>query len=153
MGCIVFCDNKQPRGVLVDAVNDAGAFHAANAREAVATMGNQCVDQRAGFIAGAGVDHESCRLVDDDNVAVLEDNIQLDALWFWLCSNGRGQGCPHGLPQPDLEAWVMDGFALDIDAAIADKPLEAGAAYLREGLSQNAIEPACGFCCGAQLFG
>ena len=44
------------------------------ARQAVAAMANQRVDQRSGGVAGRGMDDEPGRLVDDEQMRVLEDD-------------------------------------------------------------------------------
>ena len=52
MGAVVLGDDQQAAGVLVEPVDDARPLHAADARQAVAAMGDQRVDQRAGLMAG-----------------------------------------------------------------------------------------------------
>ena len=52
-----------------------------------AAMGDQRVDQRSGRVAGAGMDHEPGRLVDDDERVVLIDHVQ---------GNGLGAAVPAG---------------------------------------------------------
>ena len=51
-----------------------GRRHAADAGQAVAAMGDQRVDQRAGRVAGGRMHHEARRLVDDDDLVVLVDD-------------------------------------------------------------------------------
>ncbi len=55
-------------------------------------MGDQRVDQRARRIAGAGMHHESGRLVDDDELVVLIDDIERDGLGARLGRGGRRHG-------------------------------------------------------------
>ncbi len=66
VGMIGLGDNHDPTGVLVQAVNDAWPPHATDAGKAGAAMMNQGVDQRSGPVAGAGMDNQSGRFVDDD---------------------------------------------------------------------------------------
>ena len=46
----------------------------------VAAVGDQRVDERADGVAGGGVHDEACRLVDDDEVGVLVDDVERDRL-------------------------------------------------------------------------
>ena len=57
-----------------------GPLDAADARKAVAAMMDQRVDQRAGPVAGAGMDDEPGRLVDDDELVVLVEDVERDRL-------------------------------------------------------------------------
>ena len=89
MGPVGLGHHHQPARVLVEAMHDARPRHAADAREALAAMGDQRVDERAGRMAGAGMDHEPRRLVDDDERVVLVDHIERNGLAARL---GRGGG-------------------------------------------------------------
>lgn len=82
MGCKLFgkpgmglvrlgCDN-QPRRTLVDSVYDTGAGNAANTRKSAGTMVEQGVNQCAIRISGRRMDDQSGRLVDNDQMFVLE---------------------------------------------------------------------------------
>ena len=55
----------------------------------VAAMGDQGVDQRAVGIAGGRMHDEARRLVDDDEVLVLVDDLQRDVLALRHCRRGR----------------------------------------------------------------
>ncbi len=59
MGMVVLGNHHDAAGVLVQPVDDAGALDAANARQAVAAMMDQRVDQRAGPVAGARMHDEA----------------------------------------------------------------------------------------------
>ena len=43
-----------------------------------AAMGDQRVDQRAGFMAGGGMHHKPSGLVDDNDIVILIDDIERD---------------------------------------------------------------------------
>ncbi len=70
--------DQQPARVLVEAVHDAGPRHAADARQALAAMGDQRVDERAVRVARARMHDEPRRLVDDDQRVVLVDHVERD---------------------------------------------------------------------------
>ena len=75
VGAVVLGDHHQPGGVLVEAVDDAGAPHPTDAGKALPAMGDQRVDERAGAVSRGGMDDETARLVDDDDVVVLVDDV------------------------------------------------------------------------------
>ena len=68
-----------------------GRLHAADAGQAVAAMVDQRVDQRAGPVAGAGMDDKAGRLVDDDQLGVLVEDVERDVLALRLRRLRLGQ--------------------------------------------------------------
>jgi hypothetical protein len=81
---VVLGDHHQPGGVLVQPVHDAGPAHPADAGERAAAMGDQRIDQRTGLVARRGMHHQPLRLVEDDDVVVLEHDVEGDILAFRL---------------------------------------------------------------------
>ena len=77
---VVLRHHHQPGGVLVEPMHDARPPDAADPGKARAAMGDQRIDQRAGFMAGGGMHDESLGLVDDDDVVILIDDIERDIL-------------------------------------------------------------------------
>ena len=64
-------------------MDDAGALGvdlALQGREAAPTMVKQGIHQGAGGVACAGMNHQSDRLVDDDEVLVLVKHVEVDGL-------------------------------------------------------------------------
>ena len=141
MGRIILGDDQEAAGVLVQPVHDAGALYPANAGQAVAAMGNQGIDQGSGFIPGAGMHHEACGLFDDDQVLVFINHGERNGFGPGLRVHGRGDHRFHALAGLQLVADFSCGNALDRDVAFRDKPLKAGAADLRKGQRQEAVEP------------
>src|SRR5919106_511596 len=68
--------DHEPARVLVETMHDAWPRHPPDAREALTAMGDQRIDQRAFCVACARVHDKASRLVDDDEVLVLVDNIE-----------------------------------------------------------------------------
>ena len=64
--------------IFIEAVHNAGAYHAANAGKAVAAMIEQRVHQRTRPCASCRVNHHARGLVDDDEVLILKQNIERD---------------------------------------------------------------------------
>ena len=104
-------------------------------------MGEQRVDQRAFRVARRRVDDHAGRLVDDDQMRVLEADHQRDRL-------GRRRGLLR-LGQSDQDPGagggalrrVAQGFAAALDPAVEDQLLQPGARQLRQLALQGAIEP------------
>ena len=53
-------------------------------------MGDQRVDQRTGLVAGGRMHHQAPRLVDDDDVVILIDDVERDILTRRLGGDGSG---------------------------------------------------------------
>ena len=141
VGRVILGDDQQAAGVLVEPVHDAGALYAADARQAIAAMGDEGIDQGARLVAGAGVNHQPCGLVDHDQVLVFIDHGEGNGF-------GPGFGLPgwrnhrfHALARLQLVADFGCGNTLDRDLAFRDKPLKAGAADLGKGQRQETVQP------------
>ncbi len=102
-------DDHDAAGVLVEAVDDARPLDAADARQAVAAMVDQRVDQRAGPVAGAGMHHQPGRLVDDDQLGILVEDVERDVLALGLRGLRLGQRRP--LPSRPPSACVSGSMA------------------------------------------
>src|ERR1700757_3467285 len=83
MGCIVFGDNKTAARLLVETMNDAGAFFPADSRQRRAVV-EERVDQRVFAMTGARRNDKPRRLVDHDEIIVFEENLKGDLLWQGL---------------------------------------------------------------------
>jgi hypothetical protein len=95
VGLVGLGNHQQAGGVLVETMNDAGAFYTADAGQAVTAMGNEGVDQGAGGIAGTGMHHHAGRLVDDDEAVILEHDIKRYVFCFRLGRLGFRQAGFH----------------------------------------------------------
>ena len=87
VGGVVFGDDDEAAGVLVEAMNDAGAKVAAGCGKRFETE-EQRVDEgvavaRIFSFAGAGVHHHAGGLVDDGEVLVFEDDVERNVLRQW----------------------------------------------------------------------
>jgi hypothetical protein len=74
---VVLGDHQEPARVAVEAVDDAGPCDARDAAVVVAARAER-VDERPAPVAGRRVDHEAGRLVDDQQVLVLVDDVDRD---------------------------------------------------------------------------
>ena len=96
---VVLGYHEQPRGAAVEAVDDPGPQHAADAREVV-HPGEQRVHERAARGAGRGVDHEAGGLVHDQQRSVLVHHPKRDVLGLRLgrCRQQARSRPPSGPP-------------------------------------------------------
>ena len=95
-------DDHQAGGVLVEAVDDAWSFDAADAGQAGAAMRDQRIDQSAGGMTRGRMNDKPLRLVDHDDRVVLVDDVERDRLA--LRGGGSGGGSVTVTTSPDLTA-------------------------------------------------
>ena len=107
-----------------------------------AAMGDQRIDQRAGRVAGAGMDHEPGRLVDDDERVVLIDDVEGNGLGAAAPAASAG-GRSSAKRSPGLTRYFTSTMVAPAqgDVALFDQALHAGAAQLGQALAEEAVEP------------
>ena len=129
MGAVVLGDHQEAGRVLVEPMHDARPLHAADAGEAVAAMGDERVDQRAGLVARRpGWTTRPGGLVDDDEVVVLVDDGERDRLAPAASRRpAAGTSSATSAPARDLRAGIAHRDAVDGDAALPDQRLQAAA--------------------------
>ena len=143
MGMVVFRHHHHPGGVTVKPVDDARPLDAADARQAVAAMVDQRVDQRSRPVARTRMDHETGLLVEHDQVVILIEDFERDILAnrFGILGLGHDQLDPVarmdlvlGLPRGDIVDGDRTGLDQRLEAAAGDIGLEFG--------GQPGVEPA-----------
>ena len=139
--------DEQAGGVLVDAVDDTGARDAADARKAVAAMGEQGVDQGTVGAARSRMHHHAGRLVDHDQMIVLEGDLERDG----LRRRPRGRGRRHVDREALAGRNLHRGRGNDPAVAVADRALlhqrlDAGARQAVERRRENGVEAPAGRC-------
>jgi len=146
MGKIVLGDDENAARVLVETVDDAGATHAADARERRTAMVKQRVDERAGPVARARMDDETDRFVDHDQIVVLVKDRQVDRLGFrfsrsWLRHAEADDGARH-----QLRLRLVHRLAVDMNFTGANQRLDAAAGQIGAGLRRQPLVEAhaCG---------
>jgi len=80
MRYIVFRDDQQSVFFFIEPMNDAGSAVATDVGEGL-KMKKQSVHDSFCVRAGPGMDHESCRLLNDRQIPVFEVNLERDLLW------------------------------------------------------------------------
>ena len=89
VGLVVLGDHHQPRGAAVEAMHDPGTQLAADAAQVGHVM-EERVDECAAAMAGSRMHHHSCRLVEHDDVGILEENAKRQILGHWGGRRRRG---------------------------------------------------------------
>ena len=97
---IALGDHQQPRGILVDPVDDPRPRDPADPGELSAAMMQQRIDQRPIAVARGRVDDQPGRLFYDDQMLVLERDLQGDIL---RC---RGGGDRLGHADAKAGSWL-----------------------------------------------
>ncbi len=127
--------------ILVEPVHDSRPFHPADAREAVPTVRDQCIDQCAGAVSGGRMHHQPLRLVDHDQRIVLVEDVQRDVLALWLRGLIRWHNQANLVPGVDAVAGIKDRAAIDRHRACQNEAFQARARQRLGALRQNAVEP------------
>ncbi len=145
---VVLGDDDGAAGLLIQAMNDAGAQLAAGGGELLHVV-QQRVDQRAAVseivrCAGAGVDHHAGGLVDHGEGVVLIKDVERDVLrrgaqrgWAGLAFDG------DGLAAAQLVAG-LGGDAVDAHLAGGDEHLHPRAAERGNGVCEVGVEALAG---------
>ena len=140
MGAVGLGDHEEAARILVEAVHDAGPRDAADAGKACTAMGDQRIDEGAGLIAGRRMHDQAGRLVDDDQLGVLVDDVERDRLRL----RGRRLRRRHGhgdlVAGTEAPARLGHRHAVDFHGAGEDERLGAGTAQFGHGLGNEGIE-------------
>lgn len=142
---VSFGDDQKPRGVLVEAMNDARPTHAADSRQAMAAVGDERVHQRARSMAGGRMHNNSGRFIDDDDRIVFEHDFQRHRLRLCRIIGSRWNGYAISLARLDGTASICCGCAAVAHVPQPDQGLQSGAAEGSDAGSQNPVEPLAGF--------
>ena len=144
MRAVVLGDDQKAGGVLVEPVHDARPLHAADAGERVAAMRDQRVDQCAGRMPGRRMHHEAARLVDDDEIVVLVDDIERDIFALRLRIVRRRHVDHDRVGGVDAVFGIADGPPADRDRAVENERFQPRARQALDPRRQHAIEARAG---------
>ena len=150
VGGIVFSGDDEAAGVPVDAVDDAGAQLAADARKAPGAVVQQGIDQGAVRVPRGRVDHHAHGLIHHDHIRVLVDHLQGNVLGPGLRLLRLGKG--HGDRFTAGEARTFPGgLTVYGDKAALNEPGRCRTGQVREPGGQEGVQPGPGgFSCGRQ---
>jgi hypothetical protein len=110
-------------------------------------MGYQRIDERSRLMSGGGMDHQSRRLVDDDQMGIFIDHIEADRFGLRCRIDEGGNGCRDFGAEFDPMTRLDYGLAVHPHMALGDETLKTRAADIIEASTQNAIEALTGFGC------
>ena len=115
VGAVVFGDEDEAAGLLVEAMDDAGAEVAADVGELV-EVEEEGVDEGAAVAgvvggAGSGVDHHAGGLVDDGEVLVFVEDVEGDVFGRWRGGARAGESLrSRWIRRRGVFAWAwLDG--------------------------------------------
>jgi hypothetical protein len=120
-------------------VDNAGALLAADAGEGCA-MRQERMDERMARVAGGGMDHEARRLVEDQQIGVLEEDIERDFLGLEQGGFGGGFRDGHEGVVSDFVAG-FGGLSGESNVALLDEGLQPGAGDVGQLSSQETVQP------------
>ena len=135
-------DHDQPARVAVEAMDDPGPLDAGDpAPGRAVAVRQERVDQRPAGVPRRRVDDEAGRLVEDQQVVVLVDDLERD-----IGLGGQIEGDDLGDVEPQLRADAHDrvrleGFAAGRQPAVGDELLDEAAGQAR-GVGDVAVDPA-----------
>ena len=125
MSEIVLGDDHDAAGFLVEAMYDAGPPDAADARQCIAAMVDQRIDQGTGPIAISGMDDKAGGFIDDDEVDVLVEDVECDIFPLGSRIFRRGNLDCNAKTLAQLVFGLADWFTVNADLASADERLDA----------------------------
>ena len=140
MGEIILRHCKQARGILVNAVDDAGALLPIDTAEPVPQGVQQAIDQGIVTVAGSRMHHQPLGLVDDQQIIVFIHNIQRDL------GGGNGNLLHLGKGVGNHVSWLQavilpGGLAVARYQPLLDAALGGAAAETLGGSCQKCIQP------------
>jgi hypothetical protein len=144
VGAVVLRHHHHAGGVLVEPVHDAGAALAADARKAIAAMGDQRIDQGAGPIAGGGMNDEVAGFVDHDDVVVFVNHAERNGLGGGLGRLRRRHVDRDGGAGIDPIIGIADRVAVERDGAGLDQRFEPRPGQLGDMAGEHAVKPLAG---------
>ena len=125
MSCVAFRHNQKAGRILVDPMNDPRPLCAADTRQAIAAMVHQRIDQRPRGRAGCRMHDHARRLVDDDQMIILEDDIKRDVFGQQIAFHCSGDCDFHRIPCVHAGLGIGDNLPSNLHAPLFDQPHKA----------------------------
>ena len=137
-------DDHQAGRVFVQAMDDAGAGLAADAGEGGAAMGDEGVDEGAVRVAGGGMDDETGRLVEDQQMAVFVEDGEGDCLSGRYGGGDGGEGDGILRAGADFFRNVSGDGAVASHGAFEEQKFQPGARQDRNFVAEEFVEALAG---------
>jgi hypothetical protein len=119
-------------------MDDARTENASHSGE-TAHVVEKRVDQCSTRVPGRGMHDQTRRLVDDQEIAILVQNVEGEVLWFRDGRSGRGNVDRDLLPASDPLCRAPRS-AVHQDLALGEERLDSGPAQLRERRGERPVE-------------
>src|SRR6266542_2917590 len=143
VGLVVLGDDEAAAGLLVEAVHDTRAGHAADATEAAPAVMEQGVDQGVFLVAGGRMHDDAGRLVEDQQVVVFVENVERDVFGLGIRRAGFGPVDGNRFARPRLMGG-FDGSPVDLDVSLVNQPLNGAPRDGGEAGGKEFVEPFAG---------
>ena len=124
VGRVGFRDDQTAGSIFIEAVNNTGTLHSADAGELAFAMMEQGVDQSAVGISGGGMDDHSVLFVEHDEVLVFENDVQGNVLRSCHIRNGFRDDDGNRIACLDAVPG-FGGFFVEQDVLLADQGLDS----------------------------
>ena len=138
VGEIVFGDEDDAGGFLVETMDDAGAEDVAALGEGLAAA-EERVDERAGVVSSSGVDDHAGGFVDGEDVVVFVESFEWDGFGFGADGRARLGGDGDAFAAADF-VGSFGGFSVQKDVGGVDEFLHAGATEVGAMRGDDAVE-------------
>ena len=104
-------------------------------------MGNQRIHERPRLMSRARMHDEAGRLVDDDDVVVLVNDIERDLFAQGLGGHRRRHVDCDRIPLHDMISGVADGRVFHRDLAVEDQGFQPRPRQFVQARREHAVEP------------
>lgn len=140
MSKVIFGDEDEPGGVLVDPVDNPGPFFSTDPGEAFPAVPEQGIDKCAVRVPGSRVDDHAARLVYNDEIRIFIDNVQGKILRNErdigsLCRQRDG----YGVTGLNL-CTLPDSFVIQQNKAVLGQPLSCRAAEAVHSMREESVD-------------
>jgi len=139
LGAVCLGRDDATGGVLVETMDDAGAFDATDAGELSLAMMEEGVDQGPVRIPGRGMHDEAGRLVGDDEVRVFVDDFEGDVLGENF-AGFRGRDFDADFVAFGDRRFGADGLSVELDVPGLDEGLNTRTRQFTELFAQEDIK-------------
>ena len=136
---IIFRHDETAGSILIQSMDNAGAFHATDPGKLALAVVEQGIDQRAIGISRSGVNDNARLLIQHDEVLVLKQYLQGDILWGGLGRDRFRQGDLDDIAHLHRIAR-LGGFAIAEDVLFPDQFLDARARQVCQPTGEPCIQ-------------
>lgn len=123
MGDVILGDDETTTRLFVETMNDAGTLFPSDSRQRC-TVVEKRVNQSVFTVTSTGMNNKPWRLIDDDEIVVLEEYLKRDRLWQRLNLFQRRLGELDLIAASNNLAWPTGGV-IESNEPVADQLLKS----------------------------